>query len=434
MTSSRICRLTASEAATLIRSGELTVEELARSCIERVADRDPSVRGWSHINTQQVLERARELDKWSEKGPLHGIPIGVKDIIDTSDMPTRHNSPSYFDYHPILDAACVMVLRAAGALIFGKTETVEFAAAGRQPVTRNPHNLNHTPGGSSSGSAATVADFQVPLSLGTQTGGSTIRAASFCGIFAMKPTWGVVSREGVKMQSLTLDTVGWYARSVADLALICDAFAIEIDQPVKPFSLHGAKIAICQSPVWNDAEPATRSALAKGAQLLKAAGVNTVDLVLPESFARLPDAQVIIQNSEGRAAFLSEYRVNYSGLHPDLRARVENKDGITSLALRRAYDIAAKCRVEFEEICADFDAVLTPSAPGEAPLGFKTTGWDIFNRIWSLLHAPCINVPGFYGPNGLPIGLTITGPRFTDRKLLTVAAEVSRCFEIGGRS
>jgi Asp-tRNA(Asn)/Glu-tRNA(Gln) amidotransferase A subunit family amidase len=244
----------------------------------------------------------------------------------------------------------------------------------------------------------------------------------------MKPTWNVVSREGVKMQSLTLDTVGWYARSVADLALICDAYDIFDDLPRKPYSLSELKIAVCESSVWQFAEPATKNALSDGAKLLKAAGATTTALKLPNLFDELAEAQVIIQNSEGRAAFLSEYRVNYDGLHPILRARVENQDGLTRHALRRAYDIAAKCRVIFEELCADFDAILTPSAPGEAPLGFASTGSDIFNRTWSMLHAPCVNVPGFHGPNDLPVGLTLTGPRFSDRHLLNVAEEVGRCF------
>jgi Asp-tRNA(Asn)/Glu-tRNA(Gln) amidotransferase A subunit family amidase len=421
-------RLTAAQASRLISDGKLGVEDLARSCLDRVAARDASVRGWSFIDRDLVIDHARELDKWSVKGPLHGIPIGIKDIIDTCDMPTRHNSPSYFNHRPVLDAACVMILRAAGALIFGKTETVEFAAAGRQPVTRNPHNLAHTPGGSSSGSAATVADFEVPLSLGTQTGGSTIRAASFCGVFAMKPTWGMVSREGVKIQSLTLDTVGWYGRSIADLALLCDVFAIPDNCAPSDFSLKGSRIAICKSPVWEHASPEVRGALEKGAALLKAAGVDTVELALPEQFDKLVDDQVTIQNGEGRVSFLSEYRVNHSGLHSELCSRVENRDGFTLDDLRKAYDRASQCRIEFERICAGYDAILTPSAPGEAPFGFKSTGWDIFNRIWSILHAPCINVPGFYGPNKLPVGLTLTGPRFCDQRLLKVASAVSACF------
>lgn len=420
--------LTATEAAQLIRAGKLTVEKLARSCIARIAERDPLVHGWAYFNPDHVLDRARELDKMPYKGPLHGIPIGVKDVIDTYDMPTRHNSPRYFDNRPSVDAACVMTLRAAGALIFGKTETVEFASAGRQPLTRNPQSLDDTAGGSSSGSAATVADLHVPIALGTQTGGSTIRPASFCGIFAMKPTWGVVSREGAKGQSISTDTVGWFARSVADLELICDTYAIEDDISPEPFSVRGAKIAICQSPVWKHAETGTRDVLTKATALLQAAGAEIVELNLPELFTRLADAQEIIQQGESHAVFLSEYRLDRAGLHPDLRSKVENKSSVSRRALRDCYDLVAQCRVSFEKICESFDTLLTPSAPGEAPRGLQSTGWDIFNRIWSLLHAPCVNIPGFIGARGLPIGLTVTGPRFTDRKLLAVAAELDRCF------
>ena len=428
MTTTSLWRLTASEAADKLRSGAITAEALAQSCLERIAERDGAVRAWAFIDPQHVIDQARELDKWPEKGPLHGLPVGVKDVIDTNGMPTRHNSPSYFNNRPSVDAACIMTLRAAGALIFGKTETVEFASGGRQPVTRNPHNLNCTPGGSSSGSAAAVADFHVPLSVGTQTGGSMIRPGSFCGVYAMKPTWGIINREGAKGQSISLDTVGWYARSAEDLALLCDAYAIEDDVPTAAVSLAGAKIAICQSPVWERAEADTRNTLARGADLLKAAGAEMVALEMPDMFKALPELQEIIQESEAGAYFLNEYRAHYDGLHPFLRKKVENKGRITRAALRRAYDHAAQCRAAFDEISSEFDAILTPSAPGQAPLGFKTTGWDIFNRIWSLLHAPCVNVPGFVGSDALPVGLSLTGPRFSDRKILAVAKEVGQCF------
>jgi Asp-tRNA(Asn)/Glu-tRNA(Gln) amidotransferase A subunit family amidase len=185
--------------AGMVRAGEASVEGVARACLDRVATRDAAVKAWSFIDPAAVLRTARELDKWPHKGPLHGVPIGVKDMIDTVDMPTQHNSPIYAGHRPGQDAGAVATLRAAGALIFGKTDTTEFAAAGRFAATRNPFDLERTPGGSSSGSAAAVADLQVPLALGTQTGGSTIRPASFCGIFALKPSWGVVSREGVKV-------------------------------------------------------------------------------------------------------------------------------------------------------------------------------------------------------------------------------------------
>jgi Asp-tRNA(Asn)/Glu-tRNA(Gln) amidotransferase A subunit family amidase len=433
VSASPLHRLSASEAAELIRAGHRSVEDLARSCLERIAGRDAEIRAWAYLDPDRVMAEARELDKTPVKGPLHGIPIGVKDMIDTKDMPTQHNSPIYRGHRPGVDAACITTLRAAGALIFGKTDTVEFASGGRKALTRNPYDRSRTPGGSSSGSAAAVADFHVPLALGTQTGGSTIRPASFCGVFAMKPTWGVVNREGLKVYSVTLDTLGWFGRSVADLALLCDAFGIEDDAPAKPFALSTARIALCRSPAWEEAEPATREALARAASQLRAAGASVVELDLPRSFDRLGEVQTIVMHGEGRAAFWSEYRAHFELLHDDFRAKVENRDGITRAMLRGAYDAAAQCRIEFDAIAAEFDAILTPSAVGEAPVGLASTGAATFNRIWTLLHVPCVNIPGATGPNGLPVGVTLTGPRFTDRRLLVVAEAAAPAIG-GGRS
>jgi Asp-tRNA(Asn)/Glu-tRNA(Gln) amidotransferase A subunit family amidase len=218
--------LTASQISKLMDAGKLTSERVARSCLDRIDAREPLVNAWAFVDPDHVVRTARELDKIPRTGPLHGIPIGFKDVFDTADMPTSHNSPIYFGNRPGRDSACVSVMRTSGALIFGKTETVEFAAGGRSPPTRNPHNLEHTPGGTSSGSAAAVADGMIPLSFGTQTSGSLIRPAAFTGIYALKPTFGAVSREGVKSLAHSLDTVGWYGRCVDDLALIADAFRV----------------------------------------------------------------------------------------------------------------------------------------------------------------------------------------------------------------
>lgn len=420
--------LTAAEAT----AQGIGAEALVRSCLDRIAGRDPVIRAWTFLDPALALDNARDLDRLERKSPLHGIPIGVKDVIDTADMPTQQNSPLYRGHRPSLDAACVMTLRAAGALIFGKTDTVEFAAAGRKALTRNPFDLSRTPGGSSSGSAAAVADYQVPIALGTQTGGSTIRPASFCGVFAMKPTWGIVAREGLKIYSVTLDTLGWYARSVADLALLADVFAIADDSPPAPFVLKGARIAVCTTPAWPLADPATRDALAKGASLLGQAGAEVTTLDLPAAFDPLILQQDIIMKAEGRAAFLSEARRNPGLLNAEFHDRVNNADGFTNAQLRTAYDNAGACRAAFDDLAGSFDAVLTPSAVGEATVGLESTGDAAFNRMWTLLHTPCINVPGFKGPNGLPVGLTLTGPRFSDRKLLVVAEEVAKVFAAGG--
>jgi Asp-tRNA(Asn)/Glu-tRNA(Gln) amidotransferase A subunit family amidase len=415
---------TASAIVAGTHAGTLSAEAVARACLDRIAARDPALRAWVHTDPAQVLAAARELDKRPDKGPLCGVPIGVKDMIQTADMPTQNNSPLYAGHQPGVDAACVQTLRAAGALIFGKTDTVEFAAAGRRALTRNPHDPARTPGGSSSGSAAAVADLHVPIALGTQTGGSLIRPASFCGLYALKPSWGVVSREGAKLYSLTCDTIGWYGRSADDLGLIYDVFAPPGDEPAGATSLQGARFALCRTPMWDEASAETQAALATAANRLKAAGATVELLELPPAFGGLVDAHKAILAAEGRAAFLSEYRAKHDILHTDFRAIVENHAGITRSELRAAYDLAAQCRMQFDILAHDFHAVLVPSAVGEAPLGLASTGDSVFNRMWTLLHAPCINVPGCKGPNGLPVGVTLTGPRFSERALLGLAGPV----------
>jgi Asp-tRNA(Asn)/Glu-tRNA(Gln) amidotransferase A subunit family amidase len=423
--------LTATEAASAIAAGDLTSETLIRGCLARIEDREPTLRAWATLDPVHALGQARERDRHQARngplGALHGVPVGIKDMIDTADLPTQHNSPIYAGHRPGQDAACVAILRAAGAVVLGKTETVEFAAGGRKAPTTNPHDPGRTPGGSSSGSAATVADGHVPLALGTQTGGSTIRPASFCGVYAMKPSWGLVNREGVKIFSLTLDTVGWYARSVADLALVAEVFAIP-DVPAAMASARGMRIAVCPSPVFEHAAPETRAALARGRDILETHGIKTETLELPPRFDGLAAAQERVMHGEGRVAFLAEYRRAGHLLDDDFKGRVENRQGITPQQLRDAYDLAAECRVAFDAIAAQYDAILTPAAPGEAPQGLAFTGDAVFNKIWTLLHVPCVAVPGFHGPNGLPVGLQLVAARFADARVLAAAEVVGGLF------
>ena len=415
--------LTATDAANRIRSGALAVETLVRSCLARIEARDAEIRAWTHVSREAALHAARELDKTPPQGLLHGIPIAVKDVIDTKDMPTGHNSPIYLGHVTGHDAACVATLRAAGAVILGKTDTTEFAAAGRHAATRNPADLTRSPGGSSAGSAAAVADGHVPLALGTQTGGSTIRPASFCGVFAFKPSWAAVSREGLKLYSVTFDTLGWFARSVADLQVLADVFGIADDVAPQRVAVEGLRIALCR-PFPALIEPASADALTSAVRILREAGADVMELTLPSEFDELNAIHKIILYSEGRAAFLNLYHSHFAVLHDDFKHRVENRDGFTRADLKRAYDIAAQCRVAFDELASGFDAVLAPSARGEAPPG-REPGDPGLNQIWTLLHVPCVNVPGFKGALNLPVGVTLTGPRFTDRRLLAAADAVA---------
>jgi Asp-tRNA(Asn)/Glu-tRNA(Gln) amidotransferase A subunit family amidase len=408
-----------------LRAGALSVEDYARACLQRIALRDPVIHAWAHLDVDHVLAQARALDRRAIRGPLHGLPVGVKDIFLTEDMPTQYNSEIYRGAHPRMDAACVALLREAGALILGKTETVEFASArGRSPPTRNPRDLGRTPGGSSSGSAAAVADFQAPLAFGTQTGGSVIRPASFCGVFALKPTWGLVSRDGVRTFAPSLDTIGWFTRSAADLILIYDA--LDPDPAPHPnLVVAGSRIGLCRSPAWDEVEEGGRAALESAAGRLRAAGAQVIDLDLPAPFQDLNEMQARILNAEAQLSFLAEYRTQPDLLHPTLRAFAENAAGLSRAALRQAYDVAAACRAVFDQLASAYDAVLTPSAVGEAPEGLDHTGLTVCNTMWSLLHTPCINVPGLVGPAGMPVGVTLTGPRYEDRKVLAAAAAIA---------
>ena len=423
-------RLTASEAAARIADGALSSEELVRACLERIRAREEQVRAWSFIDPDLALAQARERDKTARASHLHGLPIGVKDTIDTGDMPTQYNSPIYVDYRPARDAACVNVIRHAGAVVMGKTETMEFAAAGRLAASRHPADFNRSPGGSSSGSAAAVADFMVPLALATQTGGSTIRPAAFCGIYGMKPSWGVVSFEGAIQYSVSLDTIGWYGRSVPDLGLLYSVFQVPGGPPPAAPAARDLRIGVCRSPAWDEAEPETHAALGEAAERLRGAGVTVEDFDLPAEFDGLLEAQFTIMHGEGRAAFLPLYGSHNHLLNDELKARVENRQEITLEKLAACYDLAAACRRRFPDLFAGFDALVTPSARGEAIPYEQGHGDPIFNNMWTLMHAPCVAIPGFRGPTGFPVGVQLVAPRFGDARLLAVAEAVAPVIDV----
>jgi len=388
-----------------------------------------------------VLRNARELDKTAPRSALHGLTFGVKDVIDTFDMPTQHNSPIYANHRPGQDAACVAVVRHSGALVVGKTDTVEFASGGRRAASRNSHNLAHTPGGSSSGSGAAVGDRQVQLAFGTQTGGSHIRPAAFNGIYGIKPTHGIVSREGAKMYSHTLDTIGWYGRSVADLQLVGGAFRLPGMDAAQAPSLRGLRVALCRGPSWEAADAWGRAAFMEAGRRLEAAGAKVTEFDLSAPFEGLDAAQQTVMRGEGRAAFLPDYLGRHHLLHQDFRDLVENEREITPAQLSDAYDLAARCRVEFDTLFATttggrgghFDVLMTPPAPGEAPEGLQDTGNPTFNAMWTLLHVPCVGIPVGKSARALPLGIQLVGPRFSDAQLLAIAAACAPAIHAGGR-
>ncbi|KAK5700325.1 hypothetical protein LTR17_023039, partial [Elasticomyces elasticus] len=412
-----------------------------KSLLERVQARDPEVKAWAWIEPSLILQQAKELDglSASERGPLFGLPIAVKDVILTKDMPTQYNSRLYESETPIaIDANCIMTLRAHGALIFGKTSTTEFASSKQgnwhQNLTRNARDSKRTPGGSSSGSGAAVGDYQVPIALGTQTGGSIVRPASFNGCYGFKPTHGAISREGLAQWSPSLDTLGFFGRSVDDFKSLADAFTLKDDDVAssEAFKLQGAKIGFCKTHNWPKAGQGTIDAMAKAQDILTAHGAQVEDVKLPDEFSRVLDWHADVLVGEGQTSFLGQYLLDKDKLHESIQGYVDNSRKLTHRQLLDAYDNVARLRPVFDELASRYDIIITPSVVDEAPLGLENTGDMSFCSMWTILHVPAINLVGFEGANGLPIGLTAVGPRYTDRKLLRVAKAIGDVFEAEG--
>ena len=408
--------LSAAEAARRIAAGETTAEALAAACLERIAAREGELHAWAFVDRDQVLTQARALDRMPRRGRLHGIPFGIKDVIDTADLPTDYNSNIYRGHRPKADAACVALLRQAGCLILGKTVTTEFA--NNHPAqTRNPRNPSHTPGGSSSGSAAAVADFMVPLALGTQTGGSVIRPAAYCGVTACKPSYGSISRIGLKFDAESLDTIGVFGRSVEDLALALEPLTGRAAPDFKAIS-GKPRIGLCRTPRWRDADAATQANLEAAAQRLAKAGAQLRDFELPAGSDQLFDRHKVIMGYENARALAWEYFNHPGQISATLKPRLDEGWKVTRAEYDEVREQARRCRRALAETMRDVDFLLTPSAPGEAPASLASTGDPVFNRAWTLFGVPCVTLPHGKGPHGLPLGVQLVGGMDADSALL----------------
>jgi amidase len=411
-------RYSAAEAAALLAKGKLTAVKLAEDCLARVAAREEAVQAWSYIDPQQVLADARARDAEKPRSPLHGIPVAIKDIIDTADMPTEYGSPIYAGHRPRADAACVTLLKNAGAVIMGKTVTAEFAMS-HPGKTRNPLDPAHTPGGSSSGSAAAVADHMVPLALGTQTGGSVLRPAAFCGIVGFKPTFDAINTVGVKPNTKSYDTVGLMGRNVADVAL---AFAVLTRRDASGFALPAIdkpRIGFYRTLQWSRADSATHAALEDAASRLAKAGARVREIDLPGKFEAFSDARNKVSDFESSRALAWE-RQHFEDKIA-VREKLRKADAVTLDDYFAAQKVLDECRRLIEITFGDFDVLLVPSAPGEAPKGLTTTGDAVFNQTWTALHTPSVTVPVFTGPTGLPMGAQFVGASGADYKTLACA-------------
>ncbi len=416
-----LTKLGAREAAALIVEGRLTAVGLTEACLERIAARDGEVRAWAHLDPEAALAQARACDARAPVGPLHGVPVGIKDIMDTADMPTEYGSPIYRDHRPATDAICVAKVRAAGGVVLGKTVSTEFAH--RQPniQTRNSHDPARTPGGSSSGSAAAVADFMVPLAFGTQTGGSIIRPASFCGVYGYKPTYDTIATAGVKPLAPGLDTVGTFARNLDDIAWFGAALSNDEPSDIPVWSGAAPRVGLTRGYEWSQAEAATVEAVETAAARLEEAGAEVTEVVLPNAFAELADAQITIMRVEATQALAWE-RANHSDrLSAPLRGLLDRGAGISVEVHDSAVTLARKCRARLAEAFAGNDVLLTASARGEAPVGLESTGDPVFNRNWTLLHVPCVTIPFGRGPNGMPVGVQLVARPGAHQRLLGAA-------------
>jgi Asp-tRNA(Asn)/Glu-tRNA(Gln) amidotransferase A subunit family amidase len=411
-------RLTASEAAARLVAGTLTAEAVVRDCLERASAR-ADVKAWAWLDPEQALAQARAADQNGRPGLLGGVPVGVKDVIDTVDMPTQHGSPIYHGNRPFADAACVALTRAAGGVILGKTVTTEFA--NRDPrETVHPHNSAHTPGGSSSGSAAAVADFQVPVGLGTQTGGSTIRPAAFCGVIGYKPSFGEFSRVGIKMQCHNLDTLGVICRSIEDVALMRGVVLAQHPHAVDRSS-RAPRIGFCRTQAWDHADGDTQALLERTAARLAAAGATVRDVAVTP--ADILDHHRRIFEFEAARNYAYEYEEHGDKLSAALRDGLLTPGRALPLsAYVEAIETAEGFRRNLDDLFGDFDVLLAPSAVGEAPEGLGSTGDARFNAIWTLAWTPCVTLPAGTGRRGLPLGVQLIGQRFCDEALLDAAA------------
>lgn len=429
--SSAIHQLSASEAARAIQAGRLTSETLVAACLERIAARDGELAAWAHVAADASLAQARALDRQPARGPLHGVPVGIKDIFDTADMPTEYNSAIYRGHRPRADAAAVTLLRQAGCVVLGKTATAEFANL-HPPATRNPRNPAHTPGGSSSGSAAAVADRMVPLALGTQTAGSVIRPAAFCGVIGLKPSFGSINRAGVKPVSDTLDTIGLFSNTVEDAAL---ALSLLSGRPVPDFAskIAAPRIGLARTSRWKDADAATQAALESAAKQLASAGAGVRDAALPPAAEALFDAQGLIMNFEAARALAWERSNHREAISATLLRRLEDGWAVSREQYDNARQTVRDAQRQFADLMRSFDLLLTPSARGEAPLGLASTGDSLFNRVWTLLGVPCVTLPWGSGPQGLPLGIQFVSAIEQDTVLLAHAQWAAGALARAGR-
>jgi len=409
--------------------GATTAEAVVEASLERIAACEPMIHAWQVLDAEGALRRAHALDRaWAggaARGALCGVPLAIKDIIDTADLPTAYGSKIYRDAQPVEDAWCVSKVRSVDGVVMGKTVTTEFAYFAPGP-TANPCDVEHTPGGSSSGSAAAVADGMVPLAFGTQTAASLIRPASYCGVFGLKPTHGTVSLEGIKPFASSLDTLGWLARSADDLELMRCALLDERYVPLEAMSPTSLRLIATRTHEWATIDEDGAAAWAGALSRVSRGGRSARVVDLPAELADLFDAHKTVMAYEAARSLAPELRDHREHMSSQIVGLLETGATIDETAYRNALTFAKLGRRMMADLMRDADALLIPAAPGEAPKGLAATGDPAFSRVWTLLGLPCVSVPGMTGAKGLPIGTQLVGHPGRERDLLHAAACMHR--------
>lgn len=431
------------EAAQAIRDGSLTSEELVKACLDRISAFEPEVEAWTHLDAEVALEQARAIDARRHAGrpigPLGGVPIGIKDIFDTQDYPTEYGSPIHAGRRTLGDAACVAKLREAGAVIIGKTVTTEFAVYS-PGKTKNPHDPTRTPGGSSSGSAAAVAAYMVPGSVGSQTNGSTVRPASFCGVVGYKPSFGMISRTGALTQSPPLDQVGVFARSVADAALLAEVM-VGFDPADRDSRMSGKpalydaamseppmppRLAFMKTPAWDQAEESTKEAFAELRDFL---GDRCEEVEIAGVYDEIFTWQSAVMEADLAKNFGADFARAPDHFSAKLTEMVTRGQKVLATIYNMGVDRQAEFEQGFDGLFEDFDAILTPSTPGEAPVGLDATGNPAFCTMWTFTGQPAISLPLMQGPAGMPLGVQLIGQKGDDARLMRTAAWLTSVVE-----
>ncbi len=424
-----ILAMTARQLASAVTGGRITARSVAEAHLERIAEVDGPVMAWQHLDPAQVRSRADRLDERGARGALAGVPLGVKDMIETADMPTGYGTRFYDGFQPLWDAPCVQIATDAGALVMGKTVSTELAMASPNK-TRNPHNPAHTPGGSSSGSCAAVAAGMVPLAFGTQTSGSVIRPASFCGVTAFKPTFGLINTVGIKVLCHGLDTLGIIARNVGDAAA-CAAVLSGRAELADPIVTARPRLGVLLGTRLEHAQPCAIEAVERLARLAEKAGAEVVTIPPPAWFDGIFDLHEAVMGWEVTQSLAYEIGQRWADMTPVTRAMLEDQGRVTEDRYRAAQQVLPGMRHILDALVSRFDAVLTLAAPGEAPQG-TATGDPIYNRLWSVLRVPLVALPTAKGPHGLPLGVQLVGARGEDRRLVSAALFLENCISLQG--